>query len=103
VIFTQPRFLEESNQKHSVYYDSSKDVMKETTLQFPSLSCGIMPGTHQVLFDSYVDSISFTHTARSREGFDYIDFGGLSDLEALFTIIQEDTDPAKQSIEDFIG
>jgi 4-hydroxy-tetrahydrodipicolinate reductase len=63
--------LEESNQKHSVCYDSSKDVMKETTLHFPSLRCGMMPGTHQVLFDSYVDSISLTHTARSREGFAY--------------------------------
>lgn len=36
---------------------------------FPSIRCGSIPGTHTLLFDSPSDSISLTHTARSREGF----------------------------------
>lgn len=34
-----------------------------------SVRCGSIPGTHTVLFDSPCDTISITHTARSREGF----------------------------------
>lgn len=34
-----------------------------------SLRCGEIPGTHTVLFDSLPDSITLTHTARTREGF----------------------------------
>ncbi len=34
-----------------------------------SVRCGHIPGTHSVLFDSTVDTITLTHQARSREGF----------------------------------
>lgn len=34
-----------------------------------SLRCGSIPGTHQILFDSPIDTITLTHTARSRDGF----------------------------------
>ncbi len=34
-----------------------------------SLRAGHIPGTHEVGFDSEADSITLTHTARSREGF----------------------------------
>jgi len=40
-------------------------------LSFTSVRCGEIPGTHTVLFDSKVDTITLTHQARSREGFAY--------------------------------
>lgn len=36
---------------------------------FSSVRVGNMPGTHSVIFDSCVDTITLTHTARNREGF----------------------------------
>jgi 4-hydroxy-tetrahydrodipicolinate reductase len=45
------------------------DKPKKEELHFASLRCGSIPGTHTVHFDSPVDSISLTHTARNREGF----------------------------------
>lgn len=45
------------------YYDKAQN------LQFSSIRCGHIPGTHTVLFDSPADSITLTHTARNREGF----------------------------------
>ncbi len=36
---------------------------------FASVRCGSIPGTHTVLFDSPCDTLTFTHTARTREGF----------------------------------
>lgn len=43
--------------------------LAEEEIPFTSVRCGHIPGTHTVLFDSKDDTISFTHTARSREGF----------------------------------
>lgn len=40
--------------------------------KLPSISsfrCGSIPGTHTVMFDSPIDSITMTHEARNREGF----------------------------------
>ncbi len=34
-----------------------------------SVRAGYIPGTHEVHFDSLVDTLSLTHTARSRQGF----------------------------------
>lgn len=34
-----------------------------------SLRCGSIPGTHTLMFDSPIDAITLTHTAKSREGF----------------------------------
>lgn len=42
---------------------------KKQQIQFSSLRVGSVPGTHTVLFDSPVDTITLTHTVRSREGF----------------------------------
>ncbi len=36
---------------------------------FSSIRCGSIPGTHTVLFDSPVDTISLKHQARNRDGF----------------------------------
>jgi 4-hydroxy-tetrahydrodipicolinate reductase len=37
-------------------------------LHFPSLRIGAYPGVHSLIFDSIVDTIEITHTARNREG-----------------------------------
>jgi 4-hydroxy-tetrahydrodipicolinate reductase len=42
---------------------------KNGKIAFASLRIGEVPGTHSVLFDSAVDTITLTHTARNREGF----------------------------------
>lgn len=39
------------------------------TITMSSIRCGSLPGSHTVLFDSPYDTITFTHEARSREGF----------------------------------
>lgn len=36
---------------------------------FTSVRCGQMPGTHEIYFDSLVDTITLSHQARSRKGF----------------------------------
>lgn len=36
---------------------------------FASVRCGSIPGTHTLIFDSAVDTVTLTHNARSREGF----------------------------------
>lgn len=41
----------------------------ERTPEAVSLRAGHIPGTHEVGFDSEADTITLTHTARSREGF----------------------------------
>ncbi len=45
-----------------------KDKIRED-IPFTSLRCGSIPGTHSIIFDSPVDSITLTHQARNREGF----------------------------------
>ncbi len=39
------------------------------SLDFSSVRCGSMPGTHTLHFDSPVDTLTFTHQARNRQGF----------------------------------
>jgi 4-hydroxy-tetrahydrodipicolinate reductase len=41
----------------------------ERTPEAVSIRAGYVPGTHEVGFDSEADTITLTHTARSREGF----------------------------------
>jgi 4-hydroxy-tetrahydrodipicolinate reductase len=41
----------------------------ERTPEAVSVRAGYVPGTHEVGFDSEADTITLTHTARSREGF----------------------------------
>jgi 4-hydroxy-tetrahydrodipicolinate reductase len=41
----------------------------ETEISVASTRAGHIPGTHRVGFDSAADTITLTHTARSREGF----------------------------------
>lgn len=46
-----------------------QNMTHKKEISFPSVRTGHIPGTHTVLFDSPVDTITLTHTARSREGF----------------------------------
>lgn len=67
------------NQKLDAPSGTAKDILelldkkltrkdKEKTT-FSSLRCGSIPGTHSLIFDSPVDTITLTHQARNREGF----------------------------------
>lgn len=51
----------------------SKQLLKKMPrldeLNFTSVRCGHMPGTHTLQFDSSADTIALTHQARSRQGF----------------------------------
>jgi 4-hydroxy-tetrahydrodipicolinate reductase len=40
-----------------------------TPLLFSSVRIGDVPGTHTVIYDSSIDTITLTHTARNRQGF----------------------------------
>lgn len=46
-----------------------KQTINNEHFTFESVRCGHIPGTHTILFDSPVDTITLTHTARNREGF----------------------------------
>jgi 4-hydroxy-tetrahydrodipicolinate reductase len=46
-----------------------KTHLPKKDVSFSSIRCGHIPGTHTVAFDSPCDTITLTHTARSREGF----------------------------------
>lgn len=69
----------ESHHKHKADSPSGtakllrKKVMEEIPhleeLSFSSVRCGFDPGTHTLIFDSDVDTITLSHKARSREGF----------------------------------
>ena len=46
-----------------------KHMPRLPSLDFSSVRCGSMPGTHTLHFDSPVDTLTFTHQARNRQGF----------------------------------
>ena len=46
-----------------------KEIYGERTPQAVAIRAGYVPGTHEAGFDSEADTITLTHTARSREGF----------------------------------
>ncbi len=49
--------------------DSMRDAGYERKIDVASNRAGRVPGTHEIGFDSTADTITLTHTARSREGF----------------------------------
>ncbi|MCI0660327.1 MAG: dihydrodipicolinate reductase [Acidobacteria bacterium] len=46
-----------------------KEIYAERTPQAVAIRAGYVPGIHEAGFDSEADTITLTHTARSREGF----------------------------------
>lgn len=63
------RLLANVPRKKGVLYDLCNAKISPEQIHFPSLRLGSFPGTHSVTFDSPVDSITLTHSARNREGF----------------------------------
>lgn len=63
--------------------------IKENEIHMTSLRCGNIPGTHSVILDSHVDTITLTHEARNREG---LAFGAviagewIQEKKGLFTV-----------------
>jgi 4-hydroxy-tetrahydrodipicolinate reductase len=55
--------------KQKPLYDTVNRKIEKDELQFTSLRLGHVPGTHEVFFDSLNDTITLTHTARTRDGF----------------------------------
>jgi 4-hydroxy-tetrahydrodipicolinate reductase len=49
--------------------DTMKNAGYEARIDTASNRAGKVPGTHEIGFDSQADTITLTHTARSREGF----------------------------------
>jgi 4-hydroxy-tetrahydrodipicolinate reductase len=63
------RLLANISRKKEVVYGAIKEKISPEHIHFSSLRMGSIPGTHTVTFDSPVDTITLTHTARNREGF----------------------------------
>lgn len=55
--------------KTQVVTDAFQKKPQQNELHVSSTRVGSVPGTHSVYFDSIADTITLTHTARSREGF----------------------------------
>ncbi|TVQ27077.1 MAG: 4-hydroxy-tetrahydrodipicolinate reductase [Spirochaetaceae bacterium] len=63
------RLLAVLERKRSIIHDLPGRPLQDDELHVASLRGGSVPGTHTVSFDSPFDSISVTHTARTRSGF----------------------------------
>jgi 4-hydroxy-tetrahydrodipicolinate reductase len=64
------------NQKLDAPSGTAKSIAQQVNqhyrhkpMTFSSIRIGNVPGTHQILFDSPVDTITLTHQARNRAGF----------------------------------
>lgn len=55
--------------KDTVTTDKIDREINNNEIHVASGRCGYFPGTHQVIFDSAIDTIELKHTARTREGF----------------------------------
>lgn len=61
--------LDNLDHKHKVVVDKLDRKIEPDEIHFSSSRGGAIPGTHTIMFDSLVDTIEITHTARGREGF----------------------------------
>ncbi len=61
--------IKNSETKHLPLYETCNRKIEKEELQFSSVRCGSIPGTHSITFDSPFDTIELKHTARTREGF----------------------------------
>lgn len=61
--------IEQLDAKNRVVTDALYRKIEDDELHVSSTRGGSIPGTHSITFDSDVDSISITHTARGRDGF----------------------------------
>ncbi|MDR3343914.1 MAG: 4-hydroxy-tetrahydrodipicolinate reductase [Treponema sp.] len=63
------RVLAQMSRKNKPVWEKLDRPPAPDELHYPSLRIGSLPGVHTLLFDSPADTITITHTARSREGF----------------------------------
>jgi len=61
--------LENIERKKSAVYEMLDRTIKDEELHLASIRGGSIPGIHEVKFDSNADTITITHSARTREGF----------------------------------
>ncbi|RPJ59210.1 MAG: 4-hydroxy-tetrahydrodipicolinate reductase [Dehalococcoidia bacterium] len=61
--------LDNLTRKKRLVFDRLDRKIEPDEIHFSSSRGGAIPGIHTILFDSAVDTIEITHTARSREGF----------------------------------
>ena len=61
--------LDTVDRKKTLVLGNSEGKIGEDQLQVTSMRVGRVPGVHTVLIDSEVDTITLTHSARSRNGF----------------------------------
>ena len=61
--------LETMEGKKKILLGNSEGKIEKDSLQISSMRVGKTPGVHSVIIDSDADTITLTHTARSRAGF----------------------------------
>lgn len=61
--------IESLDRKDTVRPKDALGAPLDSEIDIASTRCGSIPGTHTALFDSPIDTIAITHTARSRDGF----------------------------------
>lgn len=61
--------LRNLDRKTEIDTECQHSKIGENVLHLSSLRVGGVPGTHEVIFDSDVDTITISHEARSRDGF----------------------------------
>lgn len=60
---------EKIKRKKRIVTENLNRKIEPDELQVLSLRCGSIPGVHEVIFDSPVDTIKIQHTSRNRQGF----------------------------------
>ena len=55
--------------KESAVYGNPEGVLDSEELEISSLRLGSVNGVHTVIYDSPVDTLTLTHSAKSRAGF----------------------------------
>ncbi|MFP4510728.1 MAG: 4-hydroxy-tetrahydrodipicolinate reductase [Spirochaetaceae bacterium] len=63
------RLIEVVDRKKNIVHELPQRPLEEHELHVASLRGGSIPGTHTLSFDSPFDTISLSHTARTRSGF----------------------------------
>ena len=68
-LMTAEEIVKQSNKKSIIVTEKLDRPIKKEELHVSSTRGGDIPGTHIVMFDSFADTIEFTHRARSRSAF----------------------------------
>lgn len=63
------RILSEMDRKDTLLIGNSEGKIKPNELQVVSERVGYFSGMHEAIFDSPADTVTLTHTARTRDGF----------------------------------